>query len=83
MENYSMALTYCEKGLKIHEEKLPKNHPDLAVIYHNMAKLYLSTGQHSMAITYVQQAVDIGQEKLPRSHPHLLEYRETFELIRE
>ncbi|CAF4249068.1 unnamed protein product, partial [Rotaria sordida] len=43
MKDYSTALTYFEKGLEIREKKLPKNHPDLAVVYHNMAKLYLAT----------------------------------------
>ncbi|CAF4349278.1 unnamed protein product, partial [Rotaria sordida] len=43
MKDYSTALTYFEKGLEIHEKKLSKNHPDLAVVHHNMAKLYLAT----------------------------------------
>ncbi|CAF4768869.1 unnamed protein product, partial [Rotaria magnacalcarata] len=80
--DYSTALTYYQKGLEILERKLSTNHPDTAVAYHNMAKLYLATGQYNMAMKNVQQALEIGQEKLPISHPHLLEYRETFEEIR-
>ncbi|CAF5220644.1 unnamed protein product, partial [Rotaria magnacalcarata] len=83
MKDYTTALTYYQKGLKIREEKLAKTHPDLAVIYHNMSKLYFSTQKYSMAMKYVQQAVEIGQEKLPSTHPHLVEYRETFEKIRK
>ncbi|CAF4880844.1 unnamed protein product, partial [Rotaria magnacalcarata] len=30
MKDYTTALTYYEKGLKIREEKLAKTHPDLA-----------------------------------------------------
>ncbi|CAF4260430.1 unnamed protein product, partial [Rotaria sordida] len=66
----------------IREKKLPKNHPDLAVVYHNMAKLYLATRTYSMAMKNIQQAVEIAQEKLPSTHPHVLEYKETFEKIR-
>ncbi|CAF4303401.1 unnamed protein product [Rotaria sordida] len=83
MKDYSTALTYYQKGLKIREKKLPKNHPDSAVVYHNMAKLYLATRKYNMAMKNVQQAVEIAQEKLPSSHPHLLEYKETFEKIRK
>ncbi|CAF4389734.1 unnamed protein product [Rotaria sp. Silwood2] len=82
IKDYSTALIYFEKGLKIREEKLPKNHPDLAVVYHNLAKLYLSTRQYNMAMKHVQQAVEIAQEKLPSIHPHQVDYRETFEKIR-
>ncbi|CAF3392428.1 unnamed protein product [Rotaria socialis] len=83
MKDYSTALTYFQKGLKVRKEKLAQKHPDLAVIYHNMSKLHFSTQQYSMAMKYVQQAVEIGQEKLTSTHPHLLEYRETFEKIRK
>ncbi|CAF3692473.1 unnamed protein product [Rotaria socialis] len=83
MKDYTTALTYYQKGLKIREEKLAKYHPDLAVIYHNMSKLYFSTKKYSMAMKYVQQAAEIGEEKLSSTHPHLVEYRETFEKIRE
>ncbi|CAF5187547.1 unnamed protein product, partial [Rotaria sp. Silwood1] len=82
MKDYSTALTYFQKGLEIREQKLPKDHPDLAVVYHNMGKLYLSTRKYSMAMTNVQQAIEVAQEKLPSTHPHLLEYKETFEKIR-
>ncbi|CAF4413042.1 unnamed protein product, partial [Rotaria magnacalcarata] len=52
MKDYTTALTYYQKGLKIREEKLVKTHPDLAVIYHNMSKLYFSTQNYSMAMKY-------------------------------
>ncbi|CAF3702829.1 unnamed protein product [Rotaria sordida] len=47
MEDHSTALTYFQKGLQIREKKLPKYHPDLAVIYHNLAKLYLTIRQYN------------------------------------
>ncbi|CAF1523887.1 unnamed protein product [Rotaria sordida] len=71
MKDYSTALTYFRKGLEIREKKLPKNHPDLAVVYHYMVKLYLSTRQYYMAMKNIQQAIKIAQEKLPSTHSHL------------
>ncbi|CAF1398625.1 unnamed protein product [Rotaria sordida] len=82
MKDYSTALTYFQKGLQICQDNLPKEHPDLAVVYHNLAKLYLASRQYSIAIKNVQQAIEIAQEKLPATHPHLLEYKDTFEKIR-
>ncbi|CAF4866744.1 unnamed protein product, partial [Rotaria sp. Silwood1] len=32
MKDYTTALTYFQKGLEIRQKKLPKNHPDLAVV---------------------------------------------------
>ncbi|CAF5129476.1 unnamed protein product, partial [Rotaria sp. Silwood1] len=46
MKDYPTALTYYQKGLEIREKKSPKNHPDIAVAYHNLSKLYLSTRQY-------------------------------------
>ncbi|CAF4381791.1 unnamed protein product, partial [Rotaria sordida] len=83
MKDYPTALIYYQKGLEIHQKKLPKKHPDLAVTFHNLAKLYLSTQQYDMAMKKVQQALKIAQEKLPSNHPYLLEYRETFKKIQE
>ena len=83
MKEYTLALKYYEKVIEIREKKLSKTHPDLAVVYHNLAKLYLATRQYSTAMKNVQQALEIAEEKLPRNHPHLVDYRETFEKIRE
>ncbi|CAF4775708.1 unnamed protein product, partial [Rotaria socialis] len=83
MKDYTTALTYYQKGLKICEDKLAKSRPDSAIIYPNTSKLYFSTQKYSTVMKYVQQAVEIGQEKLSSTHPHLVEYRETFEKIRK
>ncbi|CAF4386216.1 unnamed protein product, partial [Rotaria sordida] len=36
MGNYSKALEFYEKSLKIREKALPSNHPDLAQSYNNI-----------------------------------------------
>ncbi|CAF1487607.1 unnamed protein product [Rotaria sordida] len=83
INDYSTALEYFCKGLRIRENMLAKNHPDLAAIYYNVAKVHLAIGQYSTAMKNVQQAVEIAQEKLPSNHPHLLDYKEAFEMIRK
>ncbi|CAF4298029.1 unnamed protein product, partial [Rotaria magnacalcarata] len=82
MKDYSTAITYLQRALQIRENKLPKNHPDLAVTYHSLAKSYIAAHQYDMAMKNAQQAVDIAKEKLPSTHPHLLEYRKTSEQLR-
>ncbi|CAF2959914.1 unnamed protein product [Rotaria sp. Silwood2] len=51
MKDYSIVLTCFEKGLEIREEKLPENSLDLAVIYHNLSKLYLASQEYSANFT--------------------------------
>ena len=59
MKDYTMALTYYQKGMEIRENKLQKNHCSLAVIHHNLAKLYLDTQQCDMATKNVQEALEL------------------------
>ncbi|CAF1009041.1 unnamed protein product [Rotaria sp. Silwood1] len=82
IKDYSTALTYFQKALEICEKTLPKTHPRFAIIYHNLAKLYLATGQYDTAMKNAQQSLEIVQDKLPSSHPHVLDYKETFERIK-
>lgn len=83
MKNYPTASIYFHKGLEICEQKLPKNHPRLAVIYHKMAKLHFASQEYNMAMENIQKALEIAQEKLSSNHSHLLYYNETFEKIRQ
>ncbi|CAF5142053.1 unnamed protein product, partial [Rotaria sp. Silwood1] len=83
MKDYSTALTYFQRGLEIREKKLPKKHPDLAVVYHNLSKLYLSSRQYNLSMKNIQQAIEIAQEKLSSTHPHFIEYKKTFEKNRK
>ncbi|CAF1531623.1 unnamed protein product [Rotaria magnacalcarata] len=83
MKDYTTDLIFFQNGLDIREKKLPKHHPDLAVLYHYLSKLYLSIGQYSLAMKNVQQAIDIAQIKLPSTHSDLVDYRETYEKIQK
>ncbi|CAF5058489.1 unnamed protein product, partial [Rotaria sp. Silwood1] len=39
MGNYSKALEFYDKSLKIGEKALPPNHPDLATSYNNIGSV--------------------------------------------
>ncbi|CAF3743720.1 unnamed protein product [Rotaria socialis] len=82
IKDYTTASEYFEKGIERRKNRLPRNHPNLAVIYHRVPKLYLDARKYDIAMKYVQQAVEVAQEKLSYNHPHLLKYRETLERIR-
>ncbi|CAF1300746.1 unnamed protein product [Rotaria magnacalcarata] len=82
IKDYKTELEYFERGIEICKNRLPRNHLDLAVIYHSASKLYLDARKYDIAMKYVQQAVEVAQDKLPSNHPHLLKYRETLEKFR-
>ncbi|CAF1164511.1 unnamed protein product, partial [Didymodactylos carnosus] len=80
-KDYTTAVGFFQHGLEIREEKLPKTHLDLAVVYHSMAKLYLITQQYGVAMRNAQNALEIAEKTLGRNHPHTIDYRKTFEKI--
>lgn len=81
METYSSALTYFQKALVVYDKNLSQQHPDLAILYHKLSKLYVSTEQYDIAMKYIQQAIEIAEKKLPMTQSFLVDYRETFETI--
>jgi len=53
---YSKALSYYEKNLKINQKMLPENHPDMATLYNNMGEVYRSTGDYSKALSFHEKS---------------------------
>ncbi|CAF4956777.1 unnamed protein product, partial [Rotaria socialis] len=62
MGEYSKALEYYEKSLKIREKALPPTHPDLAGSYLNFAACYEKMGDYTAALKALKNAYKI-QEK--------------------
>ncbi|CAF1551223.1 unnamed protein product [Rotaria magnacalcarata] len=60
MGEYSKALEYYEKALKIREISLPPTHPDLATSYNNIGQVYNSMVIHSSSL-----ADNYDEEKQP------------------
>jgi tetratricopeptide (TPR) repeat protein len=66
---YKEALIFNEKALKIRQQLLPPNHPDLAKTYGNIGILYQSTGEYSKALSYHEKTLEIQKQLLPSNHP--------------
>ncbi|CAF4214497.1 unnamed protein product, partial [Rotaria sp. Silwood2] len=66
---YSKALSYYEKSLKIKEKALPPSHPDLAVSYNSIGQVYFNIGDYSKALEYYERALKIKEKALPPTHP--------------
>ncbi|CAF1589293.1 unnamed protein product, partial [Rotaria magnacalcarata] len=71
MGEYSKALEYYEKSLKIREISLPPTHPDLAQSYNNIGTTYYGMGEYSKALSYLEKALAIYRNSLPPTHPHI------------
>ncbi len=65
---YEKALGYDENALKISEEKLGADHPNIAATYNNMALIYDKQGNYEKALAYYKKALKICEEKLGADH---------------
>ncbi len=65
------ALEFQMKSLKIMEEILDPNHPDLATSYNNLATIYFEQKHYRQAHNYCKKAVEILQINFPDGHPNL------------
>ncbi|CAF4555589.1 unnamed protein product [Rotaria magnacalcarata] len=74
MGEYSKALEYYEKSLKIREISLPPTHPDLAQSYNNIGGVYYNMGEYSKALPLLEKTLDIFRKSLPSTHPHIENY---------
>lgn len=72
---YKQAIVFSQKALKIRQQLLPQNHPNLAMSYNNIGLIYEKTGNLSKAHAFFQGAVDIGEELLSSNHPELQKWR--------
>jgi tetratricopeptide (TPR) repeat protein len=68
---YTEAITFYEKSIKIYKKTLPSNHPDLAASYNNIGLVYDSRGEYSKALSYYEKDLEISQQSLPPNHPDL------------
>jgi tetratricopeptide (TPR) repeat protein len=65
------AIKLYKEALKIQQQLLPSNHPDLANSYHRIAMAYNNMGIYPKALWYYEKALDIRQKTLPPNHPDL------------
>ncbi|CAF1927668.1 unnamed protein product, partial [Rotaria magnacalcarata] len=71
MGEYSKALEYYEKSLKIREISLPPTHPNVAISYWSIGDIYSKTDEYSKALQFLEKALDILRKSLPSAHPNI------------
>jgi tetratricopeptide (TPR) repeat protein len=81
-EDYSKALEFFKKSLKIREKALPPNHPDLATSYNNIGMTYCNKNDYSKALTFLEKAITIWQTSLPPNHPDIETAKNYIEIIK-
>jgi tetratricopeptide (TPR) repeat protein len=65
------AIMFNEKALKIRQQLLPPNHPDLAKSDMNIGNVYKSMDEYSKALSSYEKDLEISQQSLPPNHPDL------------
>ena len=71
MDNRDAALEYALKAIKIRQQILPADHPDLAQSYSNVGLTYSALGKHALSLEYLMKAVAIFEKALPPDLPSL------------
>ena len=61
---YQDAITFYEQALKIRQQSLPPDHPDLAMSYNNIGNVYAIRGNYSKALSSHERALEIRQQAL-------------------
>ncbi|MEH2264764.1 tetratricopeptide repeat protein [Nostoc sp.] len=66
---YQQAEPWLQQCVKIAENRLGLEHPDIATSLNNLAALYKSTGRYSQAEPLYQQALQMSKRLLGEKHP--------------
>ncbi|CAF4284820.1 unnamed protein product, partial [Rotaria sordida] len=71
MGDYSKAVEFYKKTIKIKEKALSPDDPDLALSYNNISAVYYHMGDYSKALEFYKNALKIYEKALPPNHPLL------------
>jgi tetratricopeptide (TPR) repeat protein len=69
--NYSKAIQFSLKNVRIKEKVLGNDHPDLATAYNNLALIYKDQGNYDKALEFNLKAIQILEKVLDKVHPDL------------
>ena len=69
------------RALRIREETLGPDHPDVAYSCNNLGALYFNQGQFSQAEIVLSRALRIRQRTLPADHPLVALSRQRLQLV--
>ncbi|GJL66799.1 MAG: hypothetical protein NPIRA05_17700 [Nitrospirales bacterium] len=68
---YNEALPFYTEALDISKKTMDPDHPDMAIILHNLAELYRVQGKYAEAKPLYQQALAINKYALGSKHPQV------------
>ena len=66
---YARAVVVGKKALKVAEESVGPDHPDVATSLNNLAALYKTQGQYAAAEPLYKRALSINEKALGPDHP--------------
>ena len=69
--HYDRAVVVAKKALKIAEQALGPDHPDVAAILNNLAELYKTQGHYAQAEPLYKRSLAIGEKTLGLEHPEV------------
>ena len=72
-KEYDQALSYFLKAMKLWQEQLSADHPDLAALYSSLGHLYSEMGNPEEALHYNRKNICILEHLLPAKHPKLVQ----------
>ena len=68
MGEYSRAIEYYKKALKIDLKIFGNQHPDIATRYNNIAEALKGNGEYNKAAEYHEKALKIFRKVYPNGH---------------
>jgi tetratricopeptide (TPR) repeat protein len=72
MENNDKAMEWFSKALPVFERVLGPEHPQVAVMYNNIAVTLVYQGECKEALEYLKKAIEIKEKVLGPEHPDTL-----------
>jgi tetratricopeptide (TPR) repeat protein len=69
--NYSFAEPWYKDCLEVTKKRLGENHPDIAIILHNLAQLYRSQGRYEEAEPLFHSSLQMSKHLLGEEHPNI------------
>lgn len=82
-KEFAQATTLFREALAIKKRFVPVRHPQLAVIYNNLANCFEKLGKHRQAQDLYTESLTICDAFLPPSHPRIQQLRVKLEALME
>jgi tetratricopeptide (TPR) repeat protein len=81
LDQYTQAIRYYKRSLKICQKTLPPQHCDTAMRLENIDRTYFAIGELQEALLYLKQASTIYCQMLPVDHPYIVETEQAIRYV--